>query len=48
MQSYSRTLVSVVGTVLMVLGTVLLAAWSHPQPPAQPPNSAAVSVSVLR
>jgi len=44
MQSYSRTVVSVVGTVMMVVVTVLLAAWSQPQPPAQPTNSEAVSV----
>ncbi|GAA0520998.1 hypothetical protein GCM10011581_11470 [Saccharopolyspora subtropica] len=36
MQSSSRTIVSVVGTVLMVVTTVLLAAWSPPQTPVQP------------
>lgn len=31
MQSNSRTIVSVVSTVVMVVLTVLLAAWSPPQ-----------------
>ncbi|WP_168584712.1 hypothetical protein [Saccharopolyspora sp. ASAGF58] len=31
MQSNSRTFVSVVGTVLMVVTTVLLATWNPPQ-----------------
>jgi hypothetical protein len=31
MQSNSRTIVSVVGTVMMVVTTVLLALWSPPQ-----------------
>ncbi|MEV0699190.1 hypothetical protein AB0I53_14905 [Saccharopolyspora sp. NPDC050389] len=31
MQSNSRTFVSVVGTVMMVVTTVLLASWSPPQ-----------------
>ncbi|MBB5155825.1 hypothetical protein [Saccharopolyspora phatthalungensis] len=31
MQSNSRTIVSVVGTVLMVMTTVLLATWNPPQ-----------------
>ncbi|WP_255615043.1 MULTISPECIES: archaellin/type IV pilin N-terminal domain-containing protein [Saccharopolyspora] len=42
MQISSRTIVSVVGTVMMVLATVVLAAWSQPQP--VPQNSAVVSV----
>lgn len=35
MQSNSRTFVSVVGTVLMVVTTVLLATWSPPQSETQ-------------
>ena len=44
MQISSRTVVSVVGTVMMVLATVVLAAWSQPHAPAVQPSSAAVSV----
>lgn len=35
MQSNSRTIVSVVGTVMMVVTTVLLATWSPPQSETQ-------------
>ncbi|MFB9567645.1 hypothetical protein [Saccharopolyspora hordei] len=50
MQSNSRTIVSVVGTVLMVVTTVLLAAWSpspaQTQVPVQPAASnAAIEIS---
>ncbi|MBB5071077.1 archaellin/type IV pilin N-terminal domain-containing protein [Saccharopolyspora gloriosae] len=50
MQISSRTAVSVVGTVMMVLVTVVLAAWSSPQSPVQQPTGApnGAMVSVLR
>ncbi|MFR9727599.1 hypothetical protein ACL03H_00110 [Saccharopolyspora sp. MS10] len=44
MQISSRTVVSVVGTVMMVLVTVVLAAWAQPHAPAARPTSAAVGV----
>ncbi|SDW43864.1 hypothetical protein SAMN05216215_1003117 [Saccharopolyspora shandongensis] len=47
MQSNSRTFVSVVGTVMMVVTTVLLATWSPAQSdtPVQPAaNEAAIVV----
>ncbi|WP_344684764.1 hypothetical protein [Saccharopolyspora taberi] len=46
MRINSRTLVSVVGTVSMVLATIVLAAWSpaQPQPPA-PVSSSTILVA---
>ncbi|MCI2420412.1 hypothetical protein MOQ72_23475 [Saccharopolyspora sp. K220] len=47
MQSNSRTIVSVVGTVMMVVATVLLASWSHPhtEAPTRPvANEAAIVI----
>ena len=44
MQISSRTIVSVVGTVMMVLATVVLAAWSQPHPAVQQ-NNAVISVA---
>jgi hypothetical protein len=43
MQSNSRTLVSVVGMVFLVVMTVLLAAWS---PPQSTPSSQGTAVAV--
>jgi flagellin-like protein len=46
MQSNSRTIVSVVGTVMMVVMTVLLATWSPPQSETsvQPANGATIII----
>lgn len=48
MHSSSRhTLVSVVGTVVMVVMTVLLAAW-FPAQPTPPPDGAVIAVTSVR
>ena len=48
MRINSRTLVSVVATVSMVLATVVLAAWSPPQPQQPTQVSSGTILQVAR